>query len=250
MSGKIVSADFLIPSAVVTSVIEIYNRKDYPLVIKICDSVLNDVHNYYLAQERELRYWLCLALSRQKDERFFEVVQPMDYIDKNFLKGFYFRITMDYQKAENCFRKVLKDIPGHKRARRELVTTLMANNKYNKALEMAQQNYEDDPDNSYQIHGYFRCLVRKEEINREDIKVLNHLMDAMKDNLSDKHEELYVAMNIEYQHRIARTDAPTMYKIINEANESFPNSINVKRAAQPFYHKQGIINNIELLPED
>lgn len=57
--------DFLIPSVVITSVIELYNRQDYAQVIKICDMVLNDYHNYFPDQERELRYWLYLALARK-----------------------------------------------------------------------------------------------------------------------------------------------------------------------------------------
>lgn len=250
MTGKACNNDFLIPSVVVTSVMEVYDKQDYPSVISICRTVLSDIHNYYPEQERELRYWLCLALARNKDESFFDEVKQLKDADHHFLKGFYHRIAANYLEAEKCLTKALEWNPNLQRAKRELVTVLLAQSKYDSALSMAQENYEKDPDNSYQIQGYFRCLVRKRDKNRDDYKMLEELMEAMKDNLSNRHEELYAAMNIEYQYYVKNLGVLQMIDLIGEAESAFPESINVKRAAQQFKLKQAIIPKAVEYPEE
>lgn len=250
ISGKGKPEDFLVPSVVVTSVIEIYNQQHYEQVISLCDMVLNDVHNYFQDQERELRYWLCLALARLKKERFYDEVKYFKDIDYFFLRGFYHRNAMQYHDAERWLSKALDKSPNLQRAKRELVTALLAQNKFDKALELAKENYEKSPENSYQIHGYFRCLVRKNPLHREDKITMEELLLAMEENLSDKHEELYAAMNIEYRDFVCHTKATEMIDIINEAKTRFPNSINVKRASQPFLLRQSIISKCEDFPEE
>lgn len=250
ISGKGKPEDFLIPSVVVTSIIEIYNKQNYKQVISLCDMVLNDVHNYFPDQERELRYWLCLALARLTDERFYQEVKYFKDIDYYFLRGFYHRNAMEYADAENWLSRTLEKSPNLQRAKRELVTALLAQNKYEQALELAKENYEKHPENSYQIHGYFRCLVRKKNLNMEDKTKLQELLNAMKDNLSEKREELYTAMNIEYQHFVRHRNVKDMLDIIDKAKRCFPDSINVKRASQTFLLRQEIITRTEVFPEE
>lgn len=251
LSGNCKPEDFLVPSVVVTSVMEIYNNQDYKQVIKLCDLVLNDVHNYFPDQERELRYWLCLALARTTNkQRFFEEIQHFRGTDYYFLRGFYHRNAMEYSQAEKCFNEALEKSPNLQRAKREKVTVLLAQKKYEQALDLAKENYENNPENSYQIHGYFRCLVRKTPLIKEDIEMLKHLMDAMRKNLSDKQEELYTAMNIEFRYFVSHDSPSEMLTVINHALALFPNSINVKRAAQPFNLHQSIISKEESFPED
>lgn len=251
LSGKGKPEDFLIPSVVVTSVMEIYNNQDYKQVIKLCDLVLNDVHNYFPDQERELRYWLCLALARTTNkQRFFEEVQHFRGTDYYFLRGFYHRNAMEYSQAEKYFNEALEKSPNLQRAKREKVTTLLAQKKYEQALDLAKENYENNPENSYQIHGYFRCLVRKTPLIKEDVDMLKHLMAAMRKNLSDKQEELYTAMDIEFRYFVSHDSPSDMVTLINSALSIFPNSINVKRAAQPFKLHQAIILKEESFPEE
>lgn len=250
ISGKGCSSDFLIPSVVVASVVEVYNKKDFQSVVSICDKVLNDVHNYYPEQERELRYWLCLALARKQNERFYEEVKNLKGADFHFLRGFYHRIAAEYSNAEYHLNKALEISPELQRAKRELVTVLLAQGKYGAALTMAEENYKKHPENSYQIQGYFRCLVRKKSLNRLDYEVLEELMDAMRRNLSDKSDELLSAMEIEYNYFVKKTDISTMLGLIRESELKYPNSINIKRAAQPFRYKQQIILKEEQFPEE
>lgn len=250
LSGKGKPEDFLIPSVVVTSVMEIYNNQDYYQVIKLCDLVLNDVHNYFPDQERELRYWLCLALARTTNKRFFEEVKHFRGTDYYFLRGFYHRNAMEYSQAEKYFNEALEKSPNLQRAKREKVTVLLARKKYEQALGLAKENYESNPENSYQIHGYFRCLVRKTPLIKEDVDMLKQLMAAMRKNLSDKQEELYTAMDIEFRYFVSHDSPSDMVTLIDRALSLFPNSINVKRAAQPFRLHQAIILKEESFPEE
>lgn len=250
MTGKGNNTDYLIPSVVVTSVMDVYNDKNYPLVVTICDNVLNGVHTYYEDMLHELRYWLCLALCRLQNNRFFEEVKIMQGADYYFLRGFYYRIAEKYSDAEKCYKKALSYAPNMQRAKRELVTALLAQNQFEPALTVAKENYEHDPDNSYQIQGYFRCLVRKREITREDFNTLNVLLEAMKNNYSDKHEELYAAMNIEYQAYVSHKKPSEIFDLIKEASERFPDSINIERAAYNYRYKQEMINTVKSFAED
>lgn len=122
--------------------------------------------------------------------------------------------------------------------------------KYEQALGLAKENYENNPENSYQIHGYFRCLVRKTPLIKEDVDMLKHLMAAMRKNLSDKQEELYTAMDIEFRYFVSHDSLSDMVTLIDRALSLFPNSINVKRAAQPFRLHQAIILKEESFPEE
>lgn len=241
MSGRGDAKSFLIPSLVVRSVMDVYNKTDYELVIEICDKVLNDSHNFYADVTYELKYWLCLALCRtQKELRFNEEIKAINGADYWFLKGFYQRIATNYDEAEQHFKKALKQAPSMQRAKRELVTTLLAQRHYLEALSLAKENYERDPDNTYHIHAFFRCLIRKVNLNRDDIAMLEELLDGIKNSFSDKRDELLAAMNIEYQAYAKKKNPAEILDIISKAEKEFSNSLNVRRAAHEYKLKQSI----------
>lgn len=251
MSGYGNAKSYLIPSIVIRSVMDIYNKRDYELVIDICDKVLKDSHNYYSDITRELTYWLCLALCRtQKEERFYEEVKALDGADYWFLKGFFQRIATKYNSAENFLKKALEISPSMQRAKRELVTALLAQHRYPEALSLAKENYERDSDNTYHMHAYFRCLVKKVNINREDIATLKELLDKMENSYSDKKEELHMAMNIEFQANIKRKSPDEMLDLIRNAEKNFPSSVNIQRAAHEYKLKQAIVSKEVVFPED
>lgn len=250
ISGKGGKSDYLIPSVVISSVMDVYNDKNYQLVVSICDNVLNGVHPFYDEMLRELRYWLCLALCRLQNDRFYEEVKSMQGEDYYFLQGFYNRLGEKYVEAESYYRKALQLAPRMQRAKREMVTSLLAQNKFESALSLAKENYEHDPDNSYQIQGYFRCLVRKRQITRKENKMLNVLLEAMQTNYSDKHEEMYEAMNIEYQAYICHRNPSEIFDLIKEATRKFPDSVNIERAAYNYRFRQDMVDGGKSFAED
>jgi len=250
MSGKGDSSTHLMPSVVLSSVMEVYDDKNYPLVRDICCSVLSGTHTYYPEMVRELRYWLCLALCRMQDESFFEEVKELTGADYYFLRGFYARNTKDFAVAERFYNKALSITPKLKRAKREKVIALLAQNKFDKALFLAKENYENDPENSYQIYGYFRCLVKKKGLDRADFLQLEELMEGMKNNYSNKHEELYASMNIEYQAYVVHRSPTEIFELISEAERRFTNSVNIERAAYNYKFRQALVVKERIFDED
>lgn len=242
---------FLIPSVVIRSVMDIYNRQDYNLVIEICDKVLNDSHNFYDDITYELKYWLCLALSRiQMENRFIEEVRSIKGADYWFLKGFYQRIATNYTNAEQCFKKALDEAPSMQRAKRELVTVLLAQKRYVEALSLAEENYKRNTDNTYHIHAFFRCLIKKHCLKHDDIVILDELLDGIKNSYSDKREELIAAMDIEYQAYVKKKSPIDMLTLIQKYEHDFPSSINVRRAIHEYKFKQEIIAKDITFEED
>lgn len=243
---KVNSNAFLVPSVVIKSLMDVYNKHNYPLVIKICDSIANDLHSYYKDIHREISYWACLALCRMAKnnqrscERFWSEVKNIDGADADFLKGFFFRNQGDYEQAEKYYLKTLKKSKMQK-AKRELVTVLLCRNRFDDAFSMARENYENDPDNTYHIHAYFRCLVKKHNLGRDDIKVISELMDAVQNSYSLKKEELYVAMEIEYKAYVKKMNVVKMLQFISESIKAYPDSMDIKRAANEYKLRQGII---------
>lgn len=248
MKQQYCSDSFLVPSVVVKAVIEAYNERNYRLVINICEKVRNDGHELNEEVNRELLYWHCLSLCRtlREDERnrekFWELVKGIYGADNDFLKGFFFRFDERYADAEKYLRRSLDKSPNMDRAKRELVTVLMEQDKFDDALQWARENYEHDRgENTYHIYAYFRCLVRKIDLTPTERQLLAGLMQQVKDSYSDKKEELYAAMEISYASNIERRSPIEMLQIISERIQSFPNSVIVSRAANEYKRKQKLI---------
>lgn len=251
LSGISSKQHLLIPSIIVNTIVEVYNRQDYSLVIQICDSVLNDSLNYYEDIVQDLQYWLCLALCRTQDERFIEEVKKINNkANSCFLWGFFHRIAKKYDKAEKYYRQALANNPNMRRAKREMVTSLLAQNKHGEALNLAKENYEHDTENSYQIYGYFRCLVKKINPTSDDRKMMKELMDAMRMNHSSKSGELFAAMNIEFRAYVQKEPYGNIYSLIEEAKQEFTNSINIERVENSFLYNRKIISQLRVFDEE
>lgn len=246
LRGRISSDSYLVPSVIIKAVIEAYNEGDYKQVIGICDKILNDQHNLNREVNWELTYWLCLSLCRlvkddeRNKERFWGLVKIMSGADKAFLKGFFYRYDEQFPKAEKCFMDALSISPNMDRAKRELVTVLLAQGKYHEALDLAKENYERSKENSYHIYAYFRCLVRKNGLKHDDVYVLDGLMKDVEENYSDKKDELLASMRIEYAYYIERKTPVDMIDLIKKTKKDFPNSIHVERVVKEYRRKQGL----------
>lgn len=248
MKQQYTSEAFLVPSVVVKAVIEAYNERNYALVIDICDKIRNDGHDINDEVNRELLYWHCLSLCRslKKDERnkdkFWTLVKGIEGADNDFLKGFYYRYDGQYRRAEEHLRLALEYAPNMDRAKRELVTVLIEQGNYPDALQLARDNYyRDKGENTYHIYAYFRCLVRKGDWTPVEKQELKTMMGQVLDSYSDKKDELYAAMEIDYAFYVERRLPEEMLRIINEKKRRFPNSVNVERSANEYKRKQKII---------
>ena len=193
-------------------------------------------------------YWYCLSLCRSLKEdarnkdKFWESVNQIDGADNYFLKGFFFRNDEQYPRAEKCFKQALDKNSNMDRAKRELVTVLLEQGKFDDALMWAKENYEHDKgENTYHIYAYFRCLVRKSGLTSGDREQLKILMEQVQDSYSDKKDELYAAMEISYATYIDRKPPLEMLQLIEEKENAFSNSVNVSRAANEYRKRQSLM---------
>lgn len=252
LTGNTNSDSYLIPSIVIKAIIDLYYRRRWKDVIKICDKVLDDCNNYYPDVRREALYWQCSAFCRppQDSERFYNSISGISGSDNIFLRGFFLRNARKYSQAEEKYREVLKLEPNMRRAKRELVSVLLAQRKYQEALELACENYNQDKDNTYHIYAYFRCLIKKTILGQNDIEILQQLMREVRNNFSSKRDELLAAMDIEYSSIVKKLPPMDMLKLINTMIELYPDSVNVKRASDEYKYRQGLINTISSWEEE
>lgn len=193
---------YLIPSFFVKTIISLYYKEEYDEVIKFSDKILKESVNYYDEIIREITYWLCQALAKKGDRRFFKEVGYIDGLDNLFLKGFFYRCTEDYINAEKFYQQVLDENPTMPKACREMVSVLLRQKRFHDALSYAKNNYENKPNNTYHIHAYFRCLVRKKPLNNSEKRVLKNLIEAMKNSYDIKKIDFYMTMESEYMFHV------------------------------------------------
>ena len=238
---------YLVPSVLVNTIAESYDEKNWSQTIKLCENVLEAHTNYFDDVYNEINYWYCLALARtQKGDKFYQTVQDFSGADLHFLKGFYLRIGKQYGKAEDEYNKALKMNPSFSRVKREMVIVLQAQHKFRDALEMAELNYEKDPENSYHIHAYFRCLVRKPGITTDE----RHLLRQLKEDNNNlfKSKSYIEGMEFEYKRFVDRAKPDVLLPMANELVSKYKDVAYIQDITDDYYVSQGLKSH--LVPMD
>lgn len=178
IAGKEIDESLLLPSHFLRTMKELYYNGEYNRVIELADKVLEkeDFIDYYLVND--IKYYLCLALSKNKNKRVLQEVQKLTGDQHNFILGYYYRIIGRYTDAINNLNKIVKSKYIQSRARREMVHIYIQTEGYSKALEFAKSNYIENKNNIYHIQLYFTCLIHsdryfdsKEEIRRISLEL-------------------------------------------------------------------------------
>lgn len=235
---------FLVPSVLVNTIAETYDNKDWGVAIKLCEDVFEKKTDYFEEVYREINYWYCLALARkQNGDKFYPQVKYFTGADYYFLKGFYLRIQKHYAEAENEYRKALNINSSFSRVKREMVLVLQAQHKFMEALQMAEQNYEKDPENAYHIHAYFRCLVRKRDITYDEKSLLLQFITD-KDNLFKS--KFYIeGMKFEYMRFVDRARPDILLPIASELDRKYKDKAYIKDVVNDYYVSQGLKAHLE-----
>lgn len=251
LKGRATGRDYLIPSVVIKAIVDLYNSQDYPQVIKMCKFALSEFSNYDPEVNREIRFWLCLALCReQKSNDFYTEVKNFTGADYYFLRGFYLRLEGRPELAQKFYEDAMKISPNMQKTKREYVASLLEQRKYEEALSKAKDNFESSPENTYHIHAYFRCLIKRIELTREEISILKNLIDLVKNSHSPKKHELVMAMTLEYDSVIAKKSVEELLREMQAAEAQYPKSQNIGRVVNEFKYKQGIIRSRQAFRED
>lgn len=202
--GVKIDERYLIPSFVLKVIVEEYYSGKDANVISLADRVLKGYHRRtYEDVIRSINYWLCCALCRTKNRRFFDEVKyfegsPYSYY---FLTGFYYRHAKNYPEAKEFYKKALDHTREYdedsyaSKAEHEMVMVCMTLDHYGEALELAERSYKKDSSNTYHIEAYFRCLVRSAHSDRD---TLRQLMDKMQKSYDNHREIIYNTMQAEY----------------------------------------------------
>lgn len=203
-SGKELPEKFLYSTIYVKSVIELYNNKEYNRVVEIINSLKSSTNFLYLPDEsqRVIQFYFCSSLARNNDPEFESNViyfkEKNLYQEYNFLKGFNYRLRGNYKFAETSYQNVLSDNPRHAKARRELVLIYTNLQQYNIALELAEQNYRDYPENMYQIQAYFDCLIHNLPLNEQQHKDIENMIESARIIANTKITEMYYQIEAKY----------------------------------------------------
>lgn len=174
-SGKHLPDDLLVPSVFVKTIKRIYDeQRDYADAVELADRVLLRERYLHSSTVNHVRFIQCQALARLRQPRFFDEVRKVPEPDKSFLYGFYYRLSGDYVKAEeNLLRVLARERKGRDpRVMGELVLVYMQSDEYEKALELAKDNYLNRPSNPINANNYFACLIRRPRTqeNREELE--------------------------------------------------------------------------------
>lgn len=189
---------YLIPSHYINAMRDLYNNENkYNEVIELADRVL--LNENYLDKKivKEIRYWLCLALCRKRNERLLKEVQKIDGIDHDFLLGFYYRLKGRNEDAINKFTNVLAQNQRFYRAKRELVQAYINLERFGEALSLAKDSYALDKSNPFNLQSYFRCLIKTEGISSKN--ELNRLLDELEKNPHQKAQEMFLTAKAQYE---------------------------------------------------
>lgn len=183
-TGLVPPEKYLIPSHYLKSIRELYHyKKQLNKMIELSDKFLENeeaIDNHIV---QDVRYYLCLALARKRDNRFLKEVHKIQGPEHDFLMGFYYRLTNRPKEAIDRFNKCLANRVVENRAKRELVQVLIYIGDYQAAGSLAKDNYEDFPSNPYHIQAYLSTLIHSKNDNDNDNdneKIILGLIEELK----------------------------------------------------------------------
>ena len=128
-----------------------------------------------------------------------------------------------YSKAESSYLNVLKKNPHHDKARRELVLIYTNMQDYDAALDLAEQNYRDYPENLYQMQAYFDCLMYKLCLTDEQKKDIEEILSTAEIIYRTSVSEIYFQLKAKYIAFIEK-DKKRALCVLKDGLKQFKNS--------------------------
>jgi len=174
MRGEKIDERYLAPSHILRTIKDLYHKREsLKRVVMFADMLLEKESSLDLKVSQDVRYYLCLSLARQKDRRVLTEAQKITGPEHDFILGYYYRLCGRHTDAIERLSKVVNTPYISARAKRELVQVYLYIEEFEKALEMAQENYEANRGNQFPIQSYLQCLLNsddcteyRDEINR------------------------------------------------------------------------------------
>jgi tetratricopeptide (TPR) repeat protein len=201
LRGEQIASDLLIPSHFLKAIKELYDaRENNRGVVALAERALSNAAHLDERIVREIRVYMCLALARQRDPRFFEEVREFRRLPKaeyEFLHGFYYRQTGNLVRAVESLKAALEDRPGMQRARNELARIFLQLEAWDLAAPLAREANRASPDNTYFLRTLFESLVRApvEGAGNAEVKQLQEKVGRLTVKMAD---EMYLNARAQY----------------------------------------------------
>lgn len=226
-----IPSKYYIPSFMLKCIIREYDRGHYARVIEMCLTLIDNKHSDESIM-RELTYYLELSYARDNDERFYDYIDLFDDIDRHFLLGFYYRNVNGRNmqlKAQKEFEYILDVDPMNKKAKRELVNTLLSLEEYDQALAYARDNYEADKSNAFHIQSYFAAIIRRHEPTKEEVAIIESLLESLRYRKDKRARDFYICMLGEFKYYVNHNYEEAI-NILQQAKVETENAEYVKKA--------------------
>lgn len=250
-NGKEIPSKYYIAPLLIDNIIKDYNAGNYQAVETYCRNLLRQT-NFDPQVMWEIHYHLVRVYARTGRNEFWQALQesPLDYIDREFLKGFYYRNKRspdEIKKALTHFKNVLDQSPSHRRTKREIVNTYLLLDDYEKALEYAKDNYKENQSDILHLQSYFIALIRNKKFNANtDERAIKELMECAKANPDPRSQDVYKCMLGEYEYWVNK-DLNRAIDILDEATKTNENIRYPLKAMLIIFRKEGEFDKADLI---
>ena len=218
--GQKIDERLLLPAHFLLSMREAYNRGRYGEVVRLCDRIAQRSNFLEERIRDDIQYFLCQSLARLRDPRFLKEVQLIRAPEHDFLLGFYYRLQGRYKDAVERQLKAAAPGRSERRARRELVQNYLLMEDFDRALDIARDNYKRFSTNPFMIQGYFSSLIQQQrsEGNRRE---LFELIEKYKSVPGERAREMEASARA-FMASFYDNDQARAFDIIDDAISSFP----------------------------
>jgi len=199
-SGGELPDHMVLPSVFVKTIKRLYDEeRKYPDVVVLSDRVLLRERFLHQSTITHVRFLQCQALARMGVPRFFDEVRKVEEPYRSFLYGFKYRLSGNYEKAEeNLLQALSKKRSGRDpRVIGELVQVYMQSDEHDKALELASENYRHRPSNAINANNYFACLISRPR-NQDNEAILQAIIQRLSLDSSEKAQEMVDSMKAKF----------------------------------------------------
>lgn len=173
--GEVVDSRYLAPSHLLRTIKDLYfKRENLKRVVKLADMLLEKEAFLDIKVAEDARYYLCLSLARQKDRRVLAEAMKINGPEHDFVLGYYYRLCGRHDDAIKRLTKLVDTPYISSRAKRELVQVYLYIEEFDKASEMARENYEANRGNQFPIQSLLNCLLYSDNYasHRDEIERL------------------------------------------------------------------------------
>lgn len=214
--GLEIDSRYLAPSHILRTIKDLYfSRENSKRLIMLADMLLEKEAFLDKKVIEDARYYLCLGLARQKDKRVLKEVMNISGPEHDFVLGYYYRLTGRHKDALDRLTKLLDKPYIASRAKRELVLVYQYVEEFDKAAEMAKDNYLANRGNQYPIQSYLICLLNAENYMAHKGKIQT-LISELGDIGSQQSREMALIAEAMYESKFNNNRAAA-YERIDQA---------------------------------